>query len=122
MFEKMKEWRDRRAERAEIEALSEGDLLDLGLGRDQLRALVETPKDVGERVHAMAKVFGVTDADLTADRGNYVDILCTCSGCRDRSACAHELAKGTAARPEDCGFCLNTDEFDRMAGKAAGVL
>lgn len=122
MFEKMKEWRDRRAERAEIEALSEGDLLDLGLGRDQLRALVETPKDVGERVHAMAHVFGVSDAALTSDRGTYVDILCTCGECQVRGACVHELAKGAEARAEDCGFCLNRDEFGRMAEKTPGVI
>jgi hypothetical protein len=113
MFERFKALRVRLRELAEIQDLSEADLNDLALSRDQLRALVEIPPDVADRVARMAQIFGLTPEDLTADRGEYVDVLATCSTCQTRAECAHEMAKGDAADAENCGFCVNAGTFAR---------
>lgn len=115
MFERLKALRARLRELSEIEEMTEHDLADLGLSRDQMRALIAIPKDVGDRVAAMGAVFGLSMAELADDRSEYVDMLCNCTGCTARGECAQELAKGDAADPENCGFCVNAGTFAEHA-------
>lgn len=115
MFERFKALRARLRDLAEVEELRESDLADLGLSRDQMRALVAIPQDVSDRMTAMAAVFGITPAELAADRGDFVDMLCNCNSCKSQGACKRELAKGAAADPANTGFCVNHDSFADMA-------
>jgi hypothetical protein len=119
MFERLKAMRARMKELAEIDALTEGDLIDLGLSRDQMRALIEIPKGVTDRVAAMAAIFGISDVELAADRSEYVDVLCNCKGCRSLGDCGQELSKGDMADPENCGFCVNAGTFADHARRSA---
>ena len=120
MFERLKELHSRIKALAEIDNLSESDLTDLGLNRDQMRMLVAIPRDVGDRVAAMARLFGVDPAGLQADRSEFVDVLAKCSQCQVLGQCAHELAKGDAADPENCGFCVNAATFADHAAHSHG--
>ena len=115
MFERFKALRERMRDLAEVAELRESDLADLGLTREQMRSLVTIPADVSDRMTAMAAVFGISPEQLTADRSDYVEMLCNCSQCKARSACASELAKGAAADPARTDFCVNHDTFAQMA-------
>ncbi len=121
MFERMKALRARLRELSEIDEMTEHDLVDLGLSREQMKALITIPRDVADRVARMAEIFGVDPRDLTADRSGYVDILCNCADCKARVECAHEMAKGEDADPENCGFCVNAGSFALLSAQPAKV-
>lgn len=115
MFDRIKTLLARWHEIREVEALSDRDIADLGLTRDQLAHFVRMPADVEERVTHMAAVFGLSEDEVKASHAQWVELLEVCSGCTDRATCSHVLAKGAAAQPSDCGFCLNRATFDTLA-------
>lgn len=111
MFERIKALMERWHEIKEISALTDRDLDDLGMTRDQLTRFAHMPKDVANRVTHMAEIFGLSEDDIRRDHAAYVDLLETCGSCADRGACSLVLAKGELASPADCGFCLNRHAF-----------
>ena len=120
MFERIKALMDRWHDIKEIDSLSERDLNDLGMSRDQVQAFARMPRDISDRVKHMAAVFGISDAELQSNHEAYIDILSTCGGCRDRAKCAHLLARGTDASPlEASEFCLNAETFTARAEQPA---
>lgn len=119
MFDRIKTLLQRRQEIKEINALTDRELDDLGLTRDQAIAFVKMPHDVAERVAAMGRIFGIPEHDLQRDHAQWVALLSTCGHCADRGACALVLEKGELSRPVDAGFCLNHDSFVALAPKAA---
>ncbi|MFN4154856.1 MAG: DUF1127 domain-containing protein [Paracoccaceae bacterium] len=96
---------------AEVSALSDRDLTDLGLSRDQLRRFARMPADVPDRVIAMGAVFGLSEGALRRNHGTWSDLLDVCSSCPDRGACCLVLAKGNLANPRDAAFCPNRRSF-----------
>lgn len=108
-------WRDQR----EIDALSDREVEDLGLTRDQLRAFARVPMDVPERLVAMAAIFGLTEADVKRNYADYLELLEVCAQCGARRECAETLDHFTTAKPASCGFCPNSTSYERMAGHAA---
>ena len=121
MFERLRAMLHHHAEAAEIDALTDRDLDDLGMTRDQLRAFLRMPKDIGQRVTAMAAIFGVSEVELKRDHSQWLDLLTVCGHCADRAACASELAKGEAAHAADCGFCGNRESFGDLRRRPAPV-
>lgn len=111
MFERIKALLERWEELKEISNLSERDFDDLGMSRGQIEAFIRMPKDVPDRVAAMAQIFGLTEAQIKADHDSYTDLLYTCGHCRDRGACSLVLQRGDLSRPEDAEFCLNRHSF-----------
>jgi hypothetical protein len=115
MFERIKALLVRWQQEKEVSNLSDEELYDMGMTRDQVMAFVRMPADVPDRVAAMAEIFGLTDEQLHADHGRYMDLLYTCGQCRDRGACRHLLDQGDFARPEDADFCGNKYAFGSAA-------
>jgi len=115
MMERFRNFLLKWRELKEIEALTDRDLDDLGMTREQVQAFARMPVDTAERMATMARLFGVTAEELKRDYGQYLDMLCTCGTCRDRAACALVLDKGELARPSDCAFCPNASTFAAMA-------
>ncbi|MEZ5797948.1 MAG: DUF6455 family protein [Paracoccaceae bacterium] len=115
MFDRIKTLLSRWHEIKEVEALSDRDLADLGLSRDQLRDFIAMPHDVADRVAAMGRIFGLSEATLQRDHAQWVDILSTCGHCADRGACALVLSKGQLSRPADATFCPNHDTFTGLS-------
>lgn len=115
MFDRIKTLLDRWHEIREVEALSDRDIADLGLTRDQLAHFVRMPADVEDRVTHMAAVFGLSAEAIRENHAQWVDLLEVCGGCTDRAACAHVLQKGDGAHPADCGFCRNRATFQALA-------
>ena len=111
MFEKIKALHQRRMNFREVAGLSNRELDDLGMTRAQIEAFVGMPQDVPDRVTAMARIFGLSDAEIKAENAQYADLLVTCGGCKDRKACKTVLSLGDEAHPEDAAFCLNSANF-----------
>ena len=119
MFDRIKTLLQRWHEIKEIEALTDRDLDDLGMSRQQVLDFARMPADITERVIAMGRIFGVPREELERDHDQWVDLLSVCGHCADRGACALVLAKGDIARPADAGFCLNRDTFSTLAHPAS---
>jgi hypothetical protein len=102
---------------AEINALTDREISDLGMSRDQVLDFLRMPQDITERVTAMAAIFGVPEAALRRDHAQWVELLATCGHCADRGACARVLAKGSAAVGADAPFCGNGPAFAELAPK-----
>jgi len=115
MFDRIKTLLERWHEIREVEALSDRDISDLGLTRDQLAHFVRMPADVEDRVTHMAAVFGLSADEVKASHAQWVELLEVCGSCTHREACAHQLAKGSEAHPADCGFCRNRATFAALA-------
>lgn len=119
MFERIRAFLEQWKELKEVAELSDRDLDDLGLTRDQLQEFIRIPHDAPDRMAAMAALFGVTEAQLREDHGEYLELLTTCGHCVDRAACALVLDKGELARPSDCAFCPNSRAFAAKVPRAA---
>jgi hypothetical protein len=115
MFERIREWRARARTVDDVAALSERELADLGLGRDQAMRLAAAPADTADRMERMAAIFGVSAEAVHRDHGTLVALAETCAGCTERGACAsvlalEETAPGTVSDAE-CGFCANAADY-----------
>jgi hypothetical protein len=119
MFDRIRSLIDRLHEAKEVNALSDRDLDDLGMSRDQLLTFLSMPRDISERVTAMGAIFGVSETELKRDHALWVEILSTCGHCADRSACAKLLAKGNEADASKAAFCGNRGAFADLACYAA---
>lgn len=91
------------------------DLSELGLSRDQADRLAHLPRTVPERMSAMAAIFGLTPADLEANRADWIEVAENCAECRHKGACKTTLAKGPAATREETGFCPNAAHYADLA-------
>lgn len=119
MFERIRALIDRLHEVQEVNALSDRDLDDLGMSREQVLDFLRMPRDISERVPAMGAIFGLSEAELKRDHGLWVDLLSTCGHCADRGACTSLLAKGDMAQPSEATFCGNRAAFGDLSGRAA---
>jgi len=111
MFNRIRQLIARLHEVQEVNALSDRDLDDLGMSREQLLGFLKMPRDIGERVAAMGRIFGVPDVELKRDHARWVELLTVCGYCADRAACSRVLAKGDAAQPSETHFCGNRASF-----------
>jgi hypothetical protein len=102
----------------EANALSDHDLVDLGISRDQLLDFLRMPQDVSARVMAMGAIFGVPEDELKRNYPQWIDLLTTCGHCADRGACAKVLAKGSEADPAEAAFCGNRSVFSDLSAQA----
>lgn len=105
----------RSRDRNELMALSDRELADLGVSRAQALELVNLPDDVPARVAAMGRLFGLGEAELTANRDLWHELLETCHHCAALPTCARFMASG-APEPANAGFCPNRAEFTELMG------
>lgn len=119
MFDRIRSLIQRLHDVTEADALTDRDLHDLGISRDQLLDFLRMPQDITERVTAMAAIFGVPPQDLKRNYPQWIDVLTTCGHCADRGACRKLLDKGTAALPDEAGFCGNRAVFADLARQVA---
>lgn len=117
MFDRIRLLIDRLHEVQEVASLTDRDLADLGMSRDQIMAFLRMPRDIGDRVTAMGAIFGLGEGDLKRDHALWVALLDTCGHCSDRAACARLLGSAGPAGPEAAGFCANTGSFRDLAAR-----
>lgn len=119
MFDRIRALISRLHDVQEVNALSDRDLGDLGMTRDQVLAFVRMPRDITTRVSAMGAIFGLSETELKRDHALWVEILSICGHCGDRGACTKLLAKGEQAQPGEATFCGNRETFANLATCAA---
>lgn len=115
MFERLRRLWARSADLDAVAALNARELADLGLSRDQALNLVRLPDEVPDRVVAMGAIFGLSEDELTRDRGQWEELLVTCGRCRETLACRHLLEVAQMAGPAQAGFCPNAERFADQA-------
>ena len=115
MFDRIKALMARWHDLQEVDAMSDRDLDDLGMTRHQVTLFVQMPKDVPDRVAAMAEIFGLSDAEVKANHARYVEILEVCGTCGYRGACQLVLDRGELSRPIEASFCPNARDYTDMA-------
>ncbi len=105
----------RRAVR-EVDALSERDLNELGLSRDEVRAFARTSPEVTARVARMASVFGLEAADIQRDIPGYRDLVASCATCGRAGECRDRLQDAAHLTPDDVDFCPNAPAYAAKSG------
>lgn len=111
MLERLRRLFTQYRDLSEVAALSERELIDLGVTRDQALQLAALPDDVPGRVAAMGRIFGLSEADLSRDRAVWSEMLTVCQSCRELPRCRKLLDQGQIAAPADAGFCPNWSQF-----------
>ncbi|MDT8854003.1 DUF1127 domain-containing protein [Paracoccaceae bacterium Fryx2] len=98
----------------EVSHLSDRELDDMGMTREQVVRFVRMPAAVPERMAKMAAVFGLTEAELQQAYAEYLDLMETCATCGARKVCVSALAHADDLEPADCGFCPNAAAYAEM--------
>jgi hypothetical protein len=119
MLERLQALMARWREVKEVAALSDHDLADLGMTRDQVETFAQMPRDVPDRLVRMAAIFGLTEAELKRHHGEYLALVETCGRCGSRADCARMLGSCEKKGPEDCSFCPNAEAYARLIGATA---
>lgn len=112
MLERIRRILDRVQDMRAIAALSDRELIDLGLSRDQAINMAALPQDVPGRVTAMARIFGISEQELLRDRNEWVELLETCHACTELAACRRLLRDPSGATPRHAAFCPNREHFE----------
>ncbi|MDE3079815.1 MAG: DUF1127 domain-containing protein [Paracoccaceae bacterium] len=110
MLERLKAMLDHHREHLEIAQMSERDLDDIGLTREQLLNVVDTPEEVSRRVLQMAARHGISEHELESYRQDFAILLDNCAHCHSVGKCGRMLADPTQTA-EDATFCPNHEEY-----------
>ena len=102
----------------EIDGLSDRDLADIGLSRPEVADLARMSAAIPARMARMAAVFGVSEAELTADRASAVEATQVCAHCGAARTCAHHVAEGTVTPDTAAGYCPNAALYRDIAARA----
>lgn len=95
------------------QAPSEADLKDLALDRGDVLDLLASPAGARGRMVFVAERFGVSEAQLDANRGLALDAARTCAHCGATRACeAYRSGKQTTFSASQCP---NATRFSDMA-------
>lgn len=114
MLDRLRKMFEQYRDLSEVAGLSDRDLADLGVSRDQARQLAALPDAVPERIAAMGRIFGLSEADLHRDRAIWQEMLAVCQNCRELRACRKLLDQAQTAVPGDAGFCPNWVQFAEL--------
>ena len=114
MFEWTRKAIAHRRELREIAALEDRDLMDIGLGRDQLAHLVEVDPAVYDRMDRMAALHGLTHHDLQDSRPDFAALVHICEDCAAKDRYENALGKADT-RAADTQFCPNHAAYRGMA-------
>ena len=113
-MERIRRLFERHRDLTEVAELSDRELADLGVSRDQAVQLAALPDDVAGRISAMGRIFGLSEAELNRDRAVWLELLAVCNSCRELRACRRLLSRADAATPEDAAFCPNWKQFSKI--------
>jgi hypothetical protein len=114
MFERLREYLERTGPGDEIAALTERDLAEIGVTRDALRIAATAPREVTERMTAMAFRHGLVPDDFDSYRADVAGLVESCAGCASLGACRAYLADADAPASE-ADFCPNHVTYAALA-------
>lgn len=114
MMEWLKQKQEHHRQQAEIKALSESDLNDIDLSRDELLSVVAAPEAVLQRQTAMAARFGLNEGEMNKHRHDMVVAVVACTHCGSTRECGRYLA-GQAGSEAAADFCPNAGLYNVIA-------
>ncbi|MDE3027726.1 MAG: DUF1127 domain-containing protein [Paracoccaceae bacterium] len=114
MFELLKEKLAQAREVREIEAMDPRELDEIGLSRDDLINIAETPNAVCRRMEAMAAVHGIDAETMNQNRVDYGQLLAKCRHCGQTAHCADFLGDANVAG-DGAEFCPNHSDYVALA-------
>ena len=114
MFEHLKEKLAQAREVREIEAMDARELDEIGLSRDDLISVAQTPNAVRDRMETMAAVHGIDAETLNQNRVDYVELLAKCRHCGQTAHCADFLGDASVAG-DGAEFCPNHSDYVALA-------
>jgi hypothetical protein len=79
MFQPIRTMIDRYRETRALDALTDRDLADLGMSREQVAHFIRMPADTPDRVVAMARIFGLSEGEIKRDHGEWIDLVEVCA-------------------------------------------
>lgn len=112
IVEKIRSWADQERDASFFGA--RGNQADLAISREDGMRLVNSREDVRARLTEMASRFGLSTADIDADRQTALDVAITCGECRNEKTCRHYLAGDSNADPRE--FCPNAATYQGLRG------
>lgn len=98
--------------------LTEGLAHDIGLSRNELVEFASRGSEVAPRMERMARLFGIGDTAALFERWRNYDMVQACAACPHKRRCDQLLHSGNA-RPDEAGFCPNSDHYRTVATRAA---
>ena len=114
MFERLKGMIERNRQLREIEGMVARDLGDMGVERDELSALIQTPAEVLARQSEMARKFDLEDSDFGPHRHDHALVVERCACCGAAAECRRFLAD-PASTAEAAVFCPNAGLYSDLA-------
>ena len=110
IVEKFRSWKDQERDVSFFDG--QGNQADLAISREDGMRLVQSRKDVRARLTEMASRFGLSTADIDADRQTALDVAMACGECRSEKTCRHYLAGDSDADPRE--FCPNAATYEGL--------
>ncbi len=106
-------WLRRAQEYAELSRMDDRHLQDMGLCRSDITPVVKDSAGVEDRVRALAEKIGLSYEQIMKERWRALEVITSCSRCRERRACRHWLED---AEPEQDyqDFCPNAQIFESL--------
>jgi uncharacterized protein YjiS (DUF1127 family) len=116
MFDRLRDFLRTLRTLDEIDAMSDRDLADIGFSRAEMVELATMSAEVPARMARMAALFGLSEAELRADRASYVEAVEVCAHCGAAHRCTREIAEGTATA-ETVDYCPNAPLYGDLAAR-----
>ena len=113
MFDRLLSWIDRVRALREVDGLDERELGDLGLSRAGLRNVVAAPREVTDRMLAMAARHGLGPQELRGHNQDIAGMVESCRSCESLGACRAFLAD-PGDDPARAVFCPNHATYEAL--------
>ena len=114
MFERIRKWQDESRQRSKIAQLSDFELRDLAMSRDDLESMVGIGPEVNQRQMTMAHRHGLGEQDLRRHPQDLVASTRACAHCGHIGECARFLASD-APVAASAAFCPNHVLYEQLA-------
>ncbi|MCL7466149.1 DUF6455 family protein [Phaeovulum sp. NW3] len=114
MFERIKKWQEKTRDLAEIRMISDVDLNDMGVSRNELRSIVGFGAEVDTRQMAMAERHGLDSYCLRRHPQDLIASNKACAECGHVEECASYLASDVPAEAS-ARFCPNYELYQQLA-------
>ena len=111
---KLRDFLIQERSRAEIDAMSDKEVSDLGLDRADLHSFAAARPQLRMQMLRMAETFGLDEADVTRPRWRALEVVHACRTCTRPEACMGYLNGLGDGRfgPQDCP---NVDTYRDIA-------
>ena len=111
---KLRDFLSRERTRAEIEAMSDREVADIGLDRSDLYSFAATRPQMRMQMLRMAEKFGLAEEEVSRPRWRALECVHTCRTCSQPNACFRYLTGGGDGTfgPDDCP---NSDAYREIA-------